>query len=375
MSKQRTRVYHLIKGLGRGGAERLLAEMLPFIDADRYEHSFSYFFAWKDAFVPLLEARGASPHCFRARNTVECLTMVPAVARHVRVTGADIIHCHMPIASVVGRLAGRLTKTPVVSTEHNLFERYHPLTRFASIRTWQMQRAVVAVSEEVRDSIVRHVGQGVPVTVVRNGIPVGAFERDALAGATVRSDIGVSPEEVLVGTMAVFRQQKRLDVWLDVAKLVLRQHPQVRFLLVGDGPLRRQVEERVARLGLGPFVKLVGLQEEVAPFLSAMDIYMMTSDFEGLPLALLEAMASRLPVVVTAVGGIPEVVHSGREGLICAPRDRECLARSVGDLVSDRGLREELANNGYERVLSKFGMARMVAELEAQYAAVVSVRR
>jgi glycosyltransferase involved in cell wall biosynthesis len=173
---------------------------------------------------------------------------------------------------------------------------------------------------------------------------------------------------VLVGTVAVFRPAKRLDRWLSVARRVREREPRVRFVLVGYGPLEGDVREWVRANGLEDVVHLAGAQTDVRPWMSALDVYMMSSDFEGLPVALLEAMAMGVPVLTTSVGGIPEVVEHEQCGMLVGVDDPE---RGLVDLllrmVSDRSLRERLGRAARERVEQRFGMQRMVREIQDVY--------
>jgi glycosyltransferase involved in cell wall biosynthesis len=298
------------------------------------------------------------------------LARVPAAAEWLRDSGADLVHAHLPLAGVAARLAGRLAGVPVVYTEHNLQERYHPLTRRTNLATWRLQRAAVAVSAEVAESIARHAPPGVPVRVVHNGIETGP--PDEVGGRAVRAALGVPPGVPLVGTVAVFRRQKRLDLWLETARRIAEREPSARFVLVGDGPLRGEIEALAARLGLAGRVAFPGLQDDVRPWLTALDLYLMTSEFEGLPLALLEAMAAGRAVVVTAVGGVPEAVTDGESGAVLPFGDVAALAAAALALLADPGRRAELGAAAQRRVAESFGIRRMAAELEALYREVLA---
>jgi len=167
--------------------------------------------------------------------------------------------------------------------------------------------------------------------------------------------------------VAVFRRQKRLDLWLEAARRIAEHEPEARFLIVGDGPLRAEIEEQAGRLGLAQRIVFAGLLDDVGPLLAAIDVYLMTSEFEGLPLALLEAMAAGRAVVVTAVGGIPEAVTDGETGVVRRFGDVEGLAGAVADLLADPERRAALGAAARRRVAESFGIERMAAELEAIY--------
>lgn len=363
------RVLHLIKSLGLGGAENLLLATARHPSPGGYDYSFAYFLPWKDALVAPLEEAGARVTCFPARSAPGLLARVPAVARHLRREKIDLVHCHLPLAGVAGRLAGRLAGVPVVYTEHNLMQRYHPLTRRANLWTWGMQRQVMAVSAEVAAAIAASAGDRVPVTVVTNGVPVDRLHRDPAARLRVRRELGIPADAPVVGQVAVFRTQKRLDHWLAAARMIRRRLPDCHFLLVGDGPMRDRVEEWARQAGdeLAGALHLPGLQPDAAAYLSAMDLLMISSRFEGLPLVLLEAMALELPVAATAVGGVPEAVADGETGHLVPAGDPAALAQAAVAVLTSPDAGRALGRAGRRRAAERFSTRRMLADLEALY--------
>lgn len=360
------KVAHLIKGLGRGGAESLLPQTLA-RRGDGFDYTVGYLLPWKDALVGEVEAAGASVRCLGGRSNLGLLARVPAVARWLREERADVVHAHLPLAGVVARLAGRAAAVPVVYTEHNLQKRYHLATRWANRLTWRLQRRVVAVSGEVAESIRHHLGTRVPVTVVRNGIDTEGPAPTPAEVAALRARWGIAADAPVVGTVAVLRRQKRLDLWLAAARRLRAERPACRFLIVGDGPLRGELEAEAQRLGIAEAVVFAGLQSPVASYVAACDVMMISSEFEGLPLALLEAMAAERAVVATRVGGIPEVVEDGTSGVLVPFGDPDALAAAAGALLVDPERRALLGAAARQRVGAEFGVARMARELESIY--------
>ena len=365
------RVIHLIKGLGRGGAETLLPLNIH-ESHSQFDYSVGYFLPWKDALVPKLEEMQIPVTCFDCHSNTSIFASIPKVLAWLRRQRADLLHCHLPLSGVVGRLAGAWGGIPVVYTEHNVMERYHRLTRILNLATWRFQSGVVAVSEEVARSIGVNAGSRVPVHHIANGIDVSAWNRSEEAGIEVRQRLGIPVNAAVIGLVAVFRVQKRLDLWFETAALVAEKRSDAHFILVGDGPLRQEVEKWADRPTLKGRVHLTGLQDDVLPFLNAMDLYLMSSQFEGLPLSLLEAMASGLPVVVTAVGGIPQVVTDRAHGRIGPPGDPQAQAVHCLETLASP---ERLATYGQAarlRVEKSFGIGPMTRALEALYCQVLS---
>ena len=361
------RIFHLIKGLGRGGAEKLLSEGVRYRNRDKFDYGYGYFLNWKNALVSDLEESGSEVFCFDCNSAAAILLSSRRLAKFLQNWKADLIHCHLPLAGIAGRLAGRMAGIPVLYTEHNVQERYHPLTRRLNLWTWKWQRSVVAVSSEVAESIRSVKDSGVAVRVVQNGIAADTFVPSETDRITVRQDLNIPPDAPVIGTVAGFRKQKKLTDWLKAASLIRQKFPHSHFLIIGDGPLRSSLEAEVQKLRLSDVVHFTGVQQNVIPFYSAIDVYMISSVFEGLPIALLEAMAMQLPVVTTPAGGIPEVVVDGQTGFLVDFGFPQKLADQVALLIENRDLARSLGKAGRAVIEQRFSIQRMVTELEDLY--------
>lgn len=368
MTTQRIKVFHLIKSLGRGGAEMLLPETYEVHDKQRFDFQYGYFLPWKDQVAKVLTQKGAAVHCFKASNNVALFLKFAAIASFLKKWNADVLHCHLPWAGFVGRVAGTIAGVPVVYTEHNKQERYHGITRWLNKATFSWQQAVIAVSQEVADSIRINIGNKTRVYTILNGVNTNTFIRSEEEGQRIRRSLGIPERANVVGLVAVFRTQKRIDLWLASAAEIIRTLPDTHFILVGDGPQRPMAEERVKALGLEKVVHLVGLQSEPRPFYSAFDVFFMTSEFEGLPIAMLEAMSMECPVVATAAGGIGEVVRNDQEGILFpVATSADELAAACVSLLSDTGKRNVFASKARERVVTSFSIVQMTRQIEQVY--------
>ena len=266
-----------------------------------------------------------------------------------------------------GPLVHKQTGIPVIYTEHNKQERYHRITFRLNKLTFNWQNLAIAVSDDVKTSIEKNIHPSIPVQTVLNGVNTTSFQRDVVSGSKLKKELGIAEESIVIGTVAVFRFQKRLVEWLQVFHTIHQKYPDVRGIIAGDGPLKEEILAERKRLGLEEAVLMPGLQTEIRPYLSAMDIYMMTSSFEGLPIALLEAMSMECAIISTTAGGIGEVIRDEKEGLLTGVDQWPELADHAERLVLDPGLRSELGTSGRKRIMDAFSMDRMVRELEAIY--------
>ena len=390
----RPKILLLIKSLGLGGAERLLVDALPYLDRVQFDYHVAYVVPWKDALAPRFSAAGYPISCLGATgvgsgqrmNQAGAFTQARPLAamrllprawtrlnRLQRCQRFDLVHADLPIAGFLARLLSRVHGLPAVYTEHNLQERYHPLTRWANRLTYGWNARVLAVSDEVAASIRRGgLDRRALVIPLLNGVPVEAIRAEAAHGAGLKADLGIAPERPVVGTVAVFRPQKRLLDWLEVAKRVAGLRQDVVFIMVGDGPDMPLIRAKLAELGLQDRVYLTGFREDGRRLMGLMDIYLMTSDYEGLPIALLEAMALAKPVVATAVGGIPEVITHGHEGYLASPGGVEDLVGYILRLLNDPDAARAMGQRGAQKIEHEFHIRRRVRAIEAIYGELLS---
>lgn len=366
-SSNRIKVLHIIKSLGRGGAEMLLPESLKLHDQVQFEFHYIYFLPWKSQMVEAIKNAGGRVTCLAASNNLQLMLRVRTIIHYVREHRIHLIHAHLPWAGFVGRLVHRITYVPLLYTEHNKQERYHFITRWLNRFTFNWQTAGIAVSGDVAESIRKNIQPSIQVMTVLNGVNTNYFLRDQSAGDIIRNELKIPVTSIVIGTVAVFRFQKRLETWLEVFKASSDTNPNLYGIIVGDGPLRDAVEAHRRKLGLESKLFLVGLQTEMKSWYSAMDIFMMTSVFEGLPVALLEAMSMACAVVTTDAGGIKEVVQSDVNGLMVSVDQWRLLSDHIQDVLDNSAKRQSLAHAARRHVIDHFSMNRMVMALERLY--------
>lgn len=368
----RARVLHLIKGLGLGGAERLLERAAAHFNGREFEYHVGYLLPWKGALVPALQAAGLPVHCLRMRSAAD-LGVVPRLLWLLRRERIDLVHAHLPLTGVLARTAKRLGAVRrVVYTEHSLPKGHRPITRALNMRTYRANDAVIAVSSAVAEQIRPHLqGSHVPLLTIPNAIDPDALERQPRDRADVCREFGFPLDARIVIHVGNLRPVKGHRYLLAAAQRVVARIPQARFLLVGLGPLAGELAEESRRLGLDGRVVFAGFRPDATALIGAADVFALASLEEGIPVSLLEAMALARPAVLTRVGGIPEVVVPGETALLVEPMDVESLASSIADLLDDPARRHWMGTQAQRHVRKRFGMTRMVAEVEDVYRTVL----
>lgn len=365
------RVLVLVKGLGRGGAERLVASGVRH-RSDRLEVEVAYVLPHKDALVAEIEASGVRVHCLGGGR----LGWVLALRRLVRGRGYDLVHTHMPVPAVAARLALGPGTPPIVHTEHNTWERHAPATRAANALTYWRNRRVLAVSEAVARSITPPWWlPRPPIEVLLHGIEAETSPRGPSAAAAARRAMGIGAGARVVGTVGNLTAKKDQAGLLHAYQRLLEgwgpEEPPVHLVLIGSGPLDQELRATAAALGLGDRAHFLGMRSDVPALLPGFDVFALSSRHEGLPIALLEALSAEVACVSTEVGGVPEVLTHGVDGLLVAPGDPQALAEAIGAVLLDPELRSRLSARG-RLTASRFEIGRAIEVQEQVYQAVLS---
>lgn len=295
---------------------------------------------------------------------------VRAMRRHIRAVRPDIVHTHLGTADLVGGLASRSLGVPTVSTIHAVLRRRPGVGGAKDALSAFSQRCsaarVIVVSESARRAYLRW-NRGMATRLVRiyNGIDVVPAPG---SGAAVRRELGVAPDELLVGMVSALRPEKGHDLAIAAIARLRSRFPRLRLLIAGTG--NESYADDLARLAapLGDRVIFAGLRTDVMSVFDALDACMHPSRMDAFPTTLIEALAASVPVVASAVGGIPEIVEDGRTGvLVGAPPDADALVNALGDLLDDRARRRALADAGARAYAERFTAGPWVARTRAVY--------
>lgn len=368
-----TRVLFLIKSLGRGGAEQLLVSTAAHLDRSRFSAEVAYLLADYDDVVPELEEAGLKVTCLRGSRGVAWAGRLRHLVRH---GDFDLIHVHSPHVASVVRLALPRPRPPLIYTEHAAWEMYRRPTYWANLLTYGRNDHVLTVAEHVAETIrypwpFRFLKMP-PVETLYHGIDFTAFERALPDEPFDRRLLGIPADAPVVGTIANFRPEKGHRYLLEAAVRVRESVPGVRFVLVGGGPAEEKVRRQAEALALDETVVVfAGYRDDAVHVASTFDVFVLPSLHEGLPIALVEAMALGKPVVVTDAGGMPEVVQDGKQGFVVPAREPEALAKQIATLLSDPALRERMGEESRLRAM-EFDVCRAVKRLELLYGEVLA---
>jgi glycosyltransferase involved in cell wall biosynthesis len=378
MARARVRVLFLINKLGeQGGAERFTLGLAAHLPRDRVE---PWVCVTRDATEGALQTlRAAEVPCvvLGRRTRWESHRMLGLV-RLLRQEHFDVLHTHMFGSNLWGTVIGRLAKVPVlIAHEHTWSYEGNPA------RTWvdgnvigRLATRFVAVSAPDAQRMVDHEGVPAKKVVV---MPTAYVPRNTGNG-NIRAELGLDDATPLVGTAAVLRPQKAIDVLLDAFALVLKRVPAAQLVIAGDSvmrkdgtrdPLRQTLEGRARDLGIRTSVHFLGVRDDVDAILSASDVAALSSDFEGTPLFVFECMAHNAPLVATAVGGIPDVVEDGVSGVLVPRRDPRALADALSELLADPGRRAAMSAAAAER-LRNFTIGSLASRFADLYEDLVS---
>ncbi len=361
------KVLHIIKSLGRGGAEMLLQETLLQHNKNDFEFHYIYFLPWKNQMVAGIENAGGKVINLSAKDNIRIMLKAEQIIKYIRQHNIDVVHCHLPWAGFVGRYIFSRTKVPVLYTEHNKQERYHNITKVLNKISFNKQTAVIAVSNDVAESIEKNIHPSIPVHTILNGVNVDHFKKDVDSGWEMRKQLGIAENTILIGTIAVFRFQKRLKEWILLMKEVCRNFPDVMGCMVGDGILNPEIRQFLKEQDMESKILMPGLQTNVLPYLSAMDIYLMTSEFEGLPIALLEAMSMECAIVTTDAGGIKELIRDKEDGFTMPVSEWKELYQPLSNLINNPSEIKIWGAKARRRVEESFSIKTMVAQTEKLY--------
>ena len=324
------------------GVKRLFSWMIPRFDRDRYNVSLVSL-RKKDLSEETLESFGVDI-TYLHRSKFDPATL-PALLKVIDRQQTDILHLHGYGATTFGRLAGAMRRLPAILHEHANLTDTPWFQKVADRALAPATDIALAVSKSTADFVIN--ARQLParkVRIVYLGVPLEEFSRQRTPEeiAAARSELGAGPGDTAIGTVTRLHDSKGNSYLVEAAALVLKERPNARFFLVGEGPLRADLQAQAAALGLGDRFVFHGFARDVAAVVSAFDLSVFPSLWEGTPLTVFEALAMGKPILATDADGLLDVLTDGSDALIVPKRDAAALARGVIRLIDDPALRARL---------------------------------
>ena len=375
MFAMKRKVLHVIDSLDLGGAQTLLLEICRNADRERFEIEVACMHGL-GVFAGEFEKAGIKIHSLSPGKWPPLY--IPNFPRLLKRLDPDVLHFHLfgsnliakPLAALVGK------RTLIVHDHCNDAGRGNPAMLFADALTNRLASKVIAVSDSIRDFLILHEGVDPDrVVTLSNGIDSQSF-LPAKEGqmALAKSALGLPSDALVIGGMGRLVPQKNFSRFLDVAARVLSETPSAVFVIAGTGPQEEELKAKAALLGINERVRFLGHVSDRLSLYYAFDALLMTSDFEGTPMVLLEAMSCGLPVVASAVDGIAEVCTDGHDALLLPPGDVAGFATALKDILQDDGLRATLGRNARDSILERYEIRHLVRRIEGIYEEVLGNR-
>jgi glycosyltransferase involved in cell wall biosynthesis len=375
-----TRVLHPITRLIVGGAQENTLLTAELLNKDHWDVDVicGPQTGSEGSLIESAQDRGISlsiePTLVREINPVKDLQALVALTRLIRRKRYTIVHTHSSKAGILGRWAAWLARTPVIvhtvhGWGHNDRQRATVRALFILLERLSLRitdRLIAVTPLNVSKGITDGIGREDDYIVVRSGIELDRFGHPQVNAVEVRASLGISPNAPVVGTVTRLSPQKAPADFIHAAAHINENHPDVRFVIVGDGPLRAEAEELAANLGLTGIIHFTGLRRDVPELMAAFDIFALSSLWEGLPRVLPQAMATGLPIVATNIDGNAEAVEHGVNGFLVPTNDPQAIAGAVEQLLENPDLAKRMGEVGRVRV-QEFGDRRMVGQLEDLY--------
>ena len=371
----RIRLLQIVTRLVVRGASRYVIDLATHLDPEQFELEVlagsgesAEGSLWEEA-----RDRGLVTHRLevlqRAVHPARDLAAYRAIYQLIKDGRYDAVHTHISKAGFLGRLAAKRAGIPlIVHTYHGLVgELGEGMLRSRVLRQCERLAArradvLIAVSEDVKSRLLKlGIGRPTQYRVIPNGIDPGRWRRDA----QLELPAHVNGEPV-IGCVGSLTREKGMDVLLNAIPPLVERYPRLQVCIVGNGPLRREIESQAQRAGIHQRVLFAGIVEDVRPWLAAFDVFVLASRSEGMPVSLLEAMAMGVPVVASRVGGVPEIVTDSRGGRLVDPGDAKSLSVAIQHVLEAEGNCEV----GLERsrwVADRFGLARVAEETARIY--------
>lgn len=369
---QKISVLHLISSSAFLGAERVVCELASCLDPSRFNVHVGLIGSPAivvELFKKALVGTTAEVAHFTCGGKIS-LSAVAGIQKYVNSNQIKIVHSHGYKSNLFALCAKALgaNKMVTVATNHNWITSSFKERMYKTLDSFVLRKfdQVVAVSDLLRHEMLSTGIKAERVHVIDNGINVNT-EQSPLAHKSARDVLGLSDQHFVIGCVASLTHEKAHDDLIRAFARLVKTAPESRLIIVGSGFLDEELRYLVATLGIQENIVFTGYRQDARGLYAAFDVFALVSHSEGLPMAMLEAMAASLPVVVSKVGAIPQVVHAMENGMLITPGDLDGIADCFIKLAQDPVLREALGRNARTEVVANYSVSRMARDYQELY--------
>ncbi len=369
---KRPRILQFLSSASWGGAERMVMTIVQGLDPGRFSVEIAFFLG-DGPVARRLREMGFVVHLFHW-SPWRTVNVVWDINRFLRHGGYDIVHLYGYKLNMLVRPVAAWAGVPVVVTgQRSVDLNRRPWHSWLDRITSRWVTAYFSNSLAAAELLVlRERIDPAKVYTVPNGLDVEPYLRSEKDRRCTRMALGLEESDILVAVVANLKPVKGHAYFLEAFATLVRDFPRFVAILIGDGPLLGELQEQANRLGIAQRVRFLGQREDVPHLLAAADLFVLPSLWEGLPVSILEAMASAVAVVATNVGGVGEIVVNGKTGLLVPPADAKALAHAMRRALSDAEARRRMGLAGRERVRRYFSAEAMVRRTEVLYECLLS---
>jgi glycosyltransferase involved in cell wall biosynthesis len=356
------KILHIISSGGMYGAEAVILNMSRSLNEGSHSSILGVFSNSTSPNLKLHEvatAQGVESYLISCIGQLD-RTVPSSIRELANRTDADVVHAHGYKADIYCYFALRGSSLPLVSTCHTWYDNDLTVSLYGKADRFILRSyaAVVAVSEEVKQRLLKAGVRAEKIHIVRNGIDLRPFDN----AAPSLHDVSSQDHTPIVGLIGRLATEKGVDIFIRAAARVLTELPATKFVVVGEGPDREQLESLIDELQIRKNVFMLGRRDDMPGVYASLDIMVSASRREGLPMAILEGMASSRPVVATAVGAVPNVIVDGRTGLLVPPENVDALASKIVALLNNRTQRDYLGATAKKLIEQEYSAERMTED-------------
>jgi len=365
------KILHLISSSGLFGAEQVLLNLAADPAITAYVGALHNYHNPHLEVIREAEKNGLPTEIFSCLGRFD-LRAIPHIKRFLLSNNIDVIHTHNYKADFFGFIISRILPVKWVATNHVWHGTDMKLKFYETIDSLVLRKAVAvcAVSKEIKCDLERRGIDGGKVYVIDNGVDLRRYML-SIKKEDARHSLGIPCNSLVISIVGRLSPEKGQEIFIRAAAQFMHRYNNLRFLIVGDGPLRSRLNDLVSSLGITAEVIFAGIRQDMPAIYAASDVLVSSSLVEGLPMTILEAMAAQVPVVATRVGGIPDLIEDNKTGLLVESGNADDLARKIEELLLDEQKRASLTQAAFAMVQARYSVERMREEYRKVYESIV----